>query len=286
MAESSRKGVAEALGTVVILSGFILVSRLAGKSDLLFFDVVALRFGVAAVLLMPFWLLRNKVNLLQPKMIVLGCTGGLGYAVLAYLGFSYAPAAHAAILLPGMLPFEVAVLSRMMLGERPSARRKAGLCAIAMGVVSLAAEAFAGEAATWKGDIAFVGASSLWALYTVLLRKWKVGVWDAMISCVLVTAFLYMPVYLLLLPKHIMIASWHMIAIQAFYQGFMAVIVAMILYLRAVEALGPSKVGVFMALVPGISGIAAIPLLHEPLTIFVALGIVFTSFGAWLGSRG
>ncbi len=82
------------------------------------------------------------------------------------------------------------------------------------------------------------------------MRKWNINVWDLTVSIALISAALYLPVYFLLLPKQIAIAPWDAIATQAFYQGIVVVIVAMMLYMRAVAALGPSKVGLCMAVVP------------------------------------
>jgi len=283
---SLSKGYLDAFFVILIWSGFILVSRMGGRSELLPYDVVALRFGTAAILLAPVWLFKRRVNLLDHKMLILALTGGIGYAVLAYLGFKFAPAAHGGILLPGTLPFGTALFSWLILKERPSAWRMSGLIAIALGIVCLAIEATDGASSYWIGDIAFITGSAFWAVASVLVRKWKINAWDVTIGSALITAILYLPVYFLWLPKNIAAAPFETIALQAFYQGFMAVIVAMVLYMRAVASLGPAKIGLFMALVPVLAGIAAVPLLGEPLSIYIILGLVFTSLGAWLGNRG
>ncbi len=281
-----KKGSLDALFVVLIWSGFVLISRLGGRSELLPYDVVALRFGTAALILLPYWLARNKAKLFKPKMLALGLTGGVGYCTLAYYGFKHAPAAHAGILLPGLLPFEATLLTWLILGERPSRLRAAGLFIIALGVCSLAMEMLMIGFSTWQGDIAFVAAGSIWALYSILVRKWQISAWDATIGCALISAMIYLPIYAVFLPKQIALVSWDIIALQAFYQGFMAMVVAMVFYMRAMKSLGPSGVGLFMALVPVISGIAAVPLLNEPLTVHIVLGLLLTSIGAWLGSRG
>jgi len=279
------KGTLDALFVILIWSGFILVSRIGGRSELLPYDVVALRFGTAAVFLAPIWFFKRRVNLLDPKMIILALTGGIGYALLAYLGFKYAPAAHGGILLPGTLPFGTALFSWIILKERPSAWRMSGLVAIALGIACLAAEASNGSP-HWRGDMAFITGSACWAVCSVLVRKWRIDAWDVTIGSALITAILYLPVYFFLLPKNIAAAPFATIALQAFYQGIMAVIVAMVLYMRAVASLGPTRIGLCMALVPVLAGFAAVPLLGEPLSVFVMLGLVCTSFGAWMGSRG
>jgi len=280
-----RKGMLDALLVLCIWSGFVLVSRLGGKSVLLPTDIVALRFGVAALVLLPLWVFRNKLNVLSPRIIALGLTGGIGYCTFAYMGFKYAPAAHGAILLPGLLPFEVAIFSFLMLGEKPTRRRLLGLASIALGVVCLAIDSMHSDAPHWLGDISFIIAGCFWAFYTMLVRHWQVSVWDATIGCAMVSAAIYLPIYLLFIPGNISAAPWDAILLQGFYQGIMAMVVAMVFYMRAVKALGPTQVGLFMALVPCVAGLAAVPLLGEPLTLPVIAGLFFTSLGAWVGSR-
>ena len=51
-----------------------------------------------------------------------GLLGGLMYALLAYSGFFYAPAAHASVLLPGSLPLWTSLLAVVVLGERIDGR--------------------------------------------------------------------------------------------------------------------------------------------------------------------
>ena len=89
----------------------------------------------------------------------------------------------------------------------------------------------------------------------------------------------------LALPKGIADASWSMLALQAGYQGVVAMIVAMMLYVYAVSTLGPGRVGTLMALVPPLAGLAAAPVLGEPLTGWLAAGLTLVGVGAYLGNR-
>lgn len=271
--------------TVAIWSGFIVITRLGGTSALTGYDVIALRFGTAAVLLFPFWFVRRDVRLLNKRMAILALTGGLGYSLLIYTGFKFAPAAHGAILMPGVLPFTVAFFVWVLLGERPSALRRVGLVVIAAGVACLAADTFQRNAATWLGDIMIFAASLCWAIYTVLVKRWRITPWQATEGVVLLTALVYLPVYALFLPTQLAAVSWPMIGLQAFYQGVMVTIVAMVLYMQTVGAIGPARTGMLMALVPALSSIAAIPILGEVLSVWLVTGLVLVSVGAYLGSR-
>ncbi|HJW03645.1 MAG TPA: DMT family transporter [Azospira sp.] len=280
-----RRGYFYAALTVAVWSGFILVSRLGGKSPLTGWDVTALRFGTAALVLFPIWLLRRPRLSFDGRTVILAITGGCGYGALVYAGFKLTSAAHGAVLLPGMLPFLVALMAWVVLGERPSAQRWAGLLGIAAGVACLATDSFGGSAGNWHGDLLILAASLSWAIYTVLVRRWQVSPWDATLGVGLVSAALYLPIYLLWLPKNLAAASLSTIALQAAYQGILAVIVAMMFFMRAVAILGPTKVGTLMALIPAVAGTAAAPLLGEPLSPWLVTGLVLVSLGAWVGSQ-
>ena len=122
MTASSRPawtGYAAALGVVLIWTGFILISRWGGKSALTGYDVLALRLGTAAVLLLPFCRDLPWSVWRDRRLWTLAGLGGVLYGVLVYTAFKFAPAAHGGILLPGMQPFLVTALLWGWLGERP-----------------------------------------------------------------------------------------------------------------------------------------------------------------------
>jgi hypothetical protein len=108
---SPTQGLIAALGTVVIWAGFILVSRLGGKTGLTGWDIVALRLGTASLVLLPFSLSLPRSVWTNLRLWTLALTGGLLFLTLVYAGFKLAPAAHGGILLPGMQPFLVTALA-------------------------------------------------------------------------------------------------------------------------------------------------------------------------------
>jgi drug/metabolite transporter (DMT)-like permease len=274
---------------VMIWSGFILVSRLGGVSPLTAYDTMALRFATASCILLPYWLIKRPVKLLDPHIIILALIGGIGYCLLVYLGFKSTPATHGALLLPGLLPFGNVVFACWIMGEALTRDRIVSLLVIATGVGCLAVEAFSGASgpnhSIW-GDVLIVGSSFCWALYGVLSRHWKIGPMASLTGVALVTAALYLPVYVLFLPKHIDIAPTSTLVTQIIYQGIIATTIAMWLYIRAQEIIGPSTVGAFMAMIPAIAGLAAVPLLDEHLSVWLVAGLFFVSCGAWLGVQG
>jgi len=273
--------------TVAIWTGFVLVSRMAGKGTLNAFDVAALRFGIAGLLLAPLLAVRGLGTLRAPKRFA-ACvlTGGIGYALLVYSGFYFAPAAHGSILLSGMMPFLTAILAWMFLDERPGPQKRLALVVIGGGVACMAVQTFQHGlgGGTWIGDLLFVSASTTWCVFTVLVRRWQIAPWDAATGVSVGSALVYIPVYLLLLPKHIGQAGWQEIALQGGYQGVLVVIVAMLLFTRAVGELGPTRVAAIMATVPALSALLAVPVLGEPLSGLLLTGIALVTVGALIGA--
>lgn len=271
---------------IVIWTGFMLVSRLGGTGSLTPFDVAAIRMGTAGVIVLPLWLRSGRSALLAPRVIALTVTGAFGYTLLTFSGFRLAPAAHAGILLSGFQPFAMAFCAWMVMGERPSPQRWAGIAVIAVGGATLGYGVFQDGLATWGGDAMFVGASFCWALYTVLARRWRISPWEVTINVAMLAALVYLPIYALALPKGISTAGLGEIALQAAYQGALAAVIQMVIYMRAVELLGPSRMGVLVALVPPLAAAAAVPVLGEPVTPIIAVSLLLVSIGVFVGNAG
>ena len=279
MNRQEKLGLIAGLLAVCCWSGFVLVARHGGQTPLLPWDQVALRFGVGGLLLLP-WARRWFV--FHWKGLVLVLVGGLGYGLTVYQGFKLTSAVHASVLLPGMIPFAAALFCVLLLRERPDGKRLTGLLLIAAGgLMMLDSGAHDGMR---PGDLWLLAAVSSWGCYTVLIRRWRIPPLSGAVTTAVGSALLYLPVYITLLPHRMHSAGWPDLLLQAFYQGVIATIVAMLLYLRAVVSIGPAAMGALMALVPVLSGLAAVPLLGESLNPQEAAALLVTSLGALFAS--
>lgn len=284
---SSRAGLIAAFFAICIWTGFILVSRHGGKSVLTGWDVTALRFGVGSLIALFF---LPRVTLPPYKVILLfSAFGGIGYSVVVYTGFRMAPAAHAAVLLPGSLPFATAVIAWLWLRHKPSPAQQIALMLVFIGITLTAADTLSHGAhltgTQMIGDLLFLCGSSSWAVFTLLLRRYPMPPLTAAVTTTLGSAILYLPVWWLFLPSTLVQAPPAEIAMQAAYQGVLVVFVAMMLYTFAVRSLGGQTVTLLMAIVPGLSALAAVPVLGEPLSLFTLAGLGAVTMGAVLGSR-
>ena len=301
-------GLAAAAITVLIWTSFIVIARASAAHTLLPLDIALLRIVGASSVLLPWawWLMRGarargeRVGSLLglsplPLRVTVqaGFFGGLMYAVLAYAGFFYAPAAHASVLMPGSLPLWTTLLALWLLHERVPAARVAGLVCIVLGDVLVGGasllKAFEGGE-VWKGDLLFMAAASCWATYTVTARRYGL---DAVRATMAITAFAcvaFVPLFVLattlgLWPTHIPQAGWGEIAFQAAFQGGGSVVISGITFTQMVRYFGPVRSTMITALVPGLSALGAVAVLGEPMHWNLLAGLVLVTGGILLGVR-
>jgi len=179
--------------TVLIWSSFIVVARASASHVLLPLDIAFARILGASSVLLPWtwWLMREarqrgeKVGSLWglsplPLRITVqaGLFGGLLYAVLAYIGFFYAPAGHASVLLPGSLPLWTTLLMWLFLREQIGMNRAIGLIMIVCGDILVGGmsllQAFEGGN-VWIGDLLFMVAALCWSVYSVTVRRYSLA---------------------------------------------------------------------------------------------------------------
>jgi drug/metabolite transporter (DMT)-like permease len=283
--DNIQKGYLYALAAALIWSGFILISRLGGISELGSYDVIAIRYISCSAIVLPIWWFKFRFNLLNAKLIACSLIGGLAYALCIFQGFKLVPASHAAILLPGLMPLFIIVFSFLINGERHSNEKWLGISVITLGIFTLFWPMLNNPQDLSSGHLYLVSGALCWAVFSVLIKRWEISPWQATVSLAVITCIIYVPFYVAFLPKNLSMAILPDIALQAFYQGFMATIVQMIFYVRAVQIIGPSSMGSMMAVVPLLSGISALFIFNEVATLELICGLTLVSLGAWLANN-
>jgi drug/metabolite transporter (DMT)-like permease len=227
--------------------------------------------------------------------LVLGFFGGLAYAPLAYTAFFFAPAAHGAVLMPGTLPLSTALVAAIVLGERFTRQRALGLALIACGGLMVGGasllKAFQGGD-VWIGDVLFVCASSTWAVYSVLARKYKVDAVQATIAITVFASLIYLPIYGALaylnglpslIQSHLADAPAREIVLQMLMQGVGSVVVSGISFTLMLKHFGPVRSTMLTALVPSLAALSAVFILGEPLYWNLIAGLVLALCGVVIG---
>ena len=194
------RGALYGLAAVSIWSGWIVVARLGLKTSLTPWDIAALRFGVAGLLLLPYvvskGLALDRLGWIGLAAIVLG---GGAPVLFANAGLMFAPAAHAGALFPGVMPLMVALLAAVLLREPFTAAKKIGFVLILFGVFGIAwgAGGDAIESRQTIGHLLFLGSALAWACYTVAMRHARLDGLHAAAIAAVGALVLYMPVYLM-----------------------------------------------------------------------------------------
>ena len=284
------QGAAWGLFAISIWVGWILLTRYGVTTSLSPYDITALRFTCAGLLLAPVvyrqgWGLR-QVGL--KSWLVIVCCAGVPYVLIASSGLQFAPAAHAGALIPGTMPLWAALLAMWFLKEKIAGVRKLGLMLIPIGIVIFVGAGLTDFASgNWRGHLLFLAAAMSWASFTVAMRSaGQAGFTPLQAAAVVsvVSALVYLPVYILFLPHRIMEAPIGPIVIQTIYQGVFVSIISLFAYARSVSILGASLGASFASLVPVLAMLSAIPLLGEWPRPSDYVGIAAITFGVFLSS--
>lgn len=274
--------------TVLIWACFALSMRAIGSSSLLTADVALIRFGLPALVLLPFLPSRlgrmTHVRPLDAVAVMVG--GGLPFFLLAAQGARDGSAAHVGAVIAGAAPLFVALFARFLEGRAIGVARLGALGLILAGVAVLATPAASVAVDPARGVLWLLAAASLWAAYTLGLKR--AGL-DA-ISCTL----------LLCLPSAVATAGLIFAGVLptglggfaltealpfVLVQGLGVGVLGGLAYATAVRRLGAGRSAAIGALAPAVTAVLAIPLLHEPLGLPVGIGVAVIVLGVVLVNR-
>lgn len=305
-------GIIAALVTIVIWTSFIVIARAtadpARGGALNPFDIALARMLGAGVVLLPLgWTMVRRDRAkgigassmfgLSPLSLrvtaTAGLFGGVMYAMVVYTGFVFAPAGHAAVLLPGSLPLWTALLAALFLGMRITRAHAIGLALIVGGDMlvggSSLLRAFDGGD-VWKGDLLFMASALCWASYGVLARHFMLDAVRATIAITVFAVFVYVPAYVVLLllewvPGRFFDAPWGQVLFQMAFQGLGSVVISGISFTKMIQHFGPVRSTMLTAVVPGLAAISAVIFLGEPLQWSLGIGLVLVTLGIVSGVR-
>jgi drug/metabolite transporter (DMT)-like permease len=276
------------LAAVSIWAGNIVVAGLGLRASLTPWDISAIRFAVAGIVLAPY-LMRQGLALDRLGWIgvVALVLGGAPTVLLANAGLLFAPASHAGALFPGVMPLIVAFLAAATLQEAFTPQKWMGFALIATGVLGIVWGS-GGTIGTSQsiGHLLFLGSALAFACYTVAMRCAHLdGLHAAAISAV-GSMIIYIPPYAMVAGAGIFHAPPCAVALQALVQGLLTAVISYIVYGRAVSILGASSGAAFAASCPAITALMAIPILGEWPTPIDWIAIISISAGVYVVSGG
>ena len=268
------KGYLAAGIAVLIWASYPVATRAAVTGAFAPQDLVTLRFGVGALLFVPYLLLhfRGIGRRAWLQGVPLTLFHGAGMAALAICGMQFAPANHAAALGPGVNAAWVALLGFLVFAQRPSRRAVVGAALCVSGVLLLAFWSVS-ERSLWTlaGDAMFLAASALAALYVLQLRRRGIDALQAAAIVSLYSALLVVPYYAWSAPASLAHVAPRELWWQVLWQGVLIGCVALIALNHAISRLGAERSSALVALVPVLTaGLAFVFLGEVPSAVEIA----------------
>jgi drug/metabolite transporter (DMT)-like permease len=253
-------------------------------------DLAFIRYAVAGAVLLP-WVLthtpRTLVGIGWRRGLLLSLLAGPLFVLIGASGYLFAPLAHGAVIQLGVLTLMSVCLAVLLLREHLSASRMIGLGVIITGLVTIAGPGLMdGQSQAWIGDLLFATAGSMFAVFTLLMRRWKLDAFATTAVVSVLSGIVYSPLYLAVVGTQRLTATPIALLIeQGVVQGLLSGIVALFTFARAVHYLGASRAALFPALAPAVAILLGVPLVGELPTIGQWCGLAICTLGLLIALR-
>jgi drug/metabolite transporter (DMT)-like permease len=255
------------LGSVLIYGANFVIGRHAVLNGFTPYDLAALRFGGAGLLLFPLFLkaggIQNCAGVGWKRGILLAIMSGAPMSMLQLNGLSYAPAAHGATIGPGTVSLMSAIGGAIIFGAIFSRQKIVGLFIVILGLIAFAvASGTSGSKDILIGDGLFLLMALIWGCYPLAVQKWKVDALTAT-AVLSILSLVYLPIYWAFLPSTMMTQPLWLILLHAFNQAVLNMIVGLWLWGWAARTIGAAETAKFPPLIPVVGTLLGIPMLGE-----------------------
>ncbi len=257
------------------------------------FTLASIRWFLACLFLLPFaWPhLRGQAAYIKQQIWVIALLGLLGiatYNTVLYLA-AHATTAINITLVSSSLPLITLLMRVLILKVRPTVWQMLGIAVSLLGVLIVIARADLAvlQALSFSGgDILILLIACVWAVYSVILRKYPLKLHAIAVLTLLIIAGLPMLIALMLL-------EWYLLppldlgleAAGVFvYVAIFPSILSYLFWGYGVKVLGPNIAALSCYLMPLFAALLAVPLLGESLYHYHFIGGALILLGLYLGS--
>jgi drug/metabolite transporter (DMT)-like permease len=284
----------ETLGVLIAIASSCLggtaaaVTRyLVGNADAV--TLAILRWGVGFLCVLPAALLmRVRWPQRDDWLAVAGlgvCYFGL-FFVLYNIAVSYTTAARASLAL-STLPLQTMLVGALLGIEALTVRKTIGVLVAMLGVfVALATGLSQAPAGAWRGELIMTGAVLCMAFYNVwsrplISRSSPLGYLTVGMGAGAVVLLL-----IGLLSGRVAVLATFGVSewIAGIYLGVAGGALAFILWVVALQKASPTRVANTMTVNPIAAGLLAVPLVGEPITWHLAVGLIAVFAGIWIAT--
>ncbi|ADW18025.1 protein of unknown function DUF6 transmembrane [Desulfobulbus propionicus DSM 2032] len=265
------------LAVVLIWSGWITLSRHGVHTHLQPADITLLRYWTAALVVSPLILRYPWTPTRLWQYLVIGLGVGFPYTMLSFYGLKVLRAAHAGVLVNGMLPVLGAVAAWLLFRQRIAGHRYAAIGLIfCSNLVMTGGSLFSPDQVA--GIVLLLAAALCYTLHMTGIRLWQMSWRDVIVIVPVVNVLIFTPLWFVF-PSGLSTATYHDMALQAIYQGVIVNVLALVCVAYAIHHLGTITVALFMSFVPVTTALLAWLLLGEALSPWELAGITGCSAG-------
>ncbi|MWV26865.1 DMT family transporter [Aurantiacibacter rhizosphaerae] len=248
------------------------------------------RWLLAALLLAPFaalQIMRNRAALVRqlPRLCVLGLFGSALFPFLMYVAAGYTTATKVGII-QTLMPLIAIGLSAAFFRGAIGRGVLAGAALSMAGVIVVITNGQPGMLLMQspnRGDLIMLAATACFALYSVLLARWRGPIPMAasmfVQACTAVAAMV--PIMLLTEAKDLEPAAVPLIA----YAGVLGSVAAPLLWMQGVALIGSSRASLLFNLLPLVTAGLAVVLLGEPLSAPLIIGAMLLLAGVVMAEQ-
>lgn len=273
------------LFAILFWAGNVVVSKMASHAispvAITFYRLVLALAVMSTFVLIPAWNNRHTIKQYWKQLALGGFLSVSLFQFLSYQAASTTTATNMAIV-TALIPLLTMILSSAMLKDRLSYGMLFGGALSFYGILYLLSHGSITD--IWKqgvhlGDGLMLIAAAGYALYGVLLKRWKMPIpaWQSNFvqSCF---AIVYVLPFFIFLPASQMQLNQQTIPLIVYASIFSSVLLSY-LWIEGVRHLGPNRNSIFMNLLPLFTALIAVALLGEHLQLFHYIGGGLTLLG-------
>lgn len=281
------KGHLLALTTITIWSSTFIISKWL-LDQMVPLQILLGRFIIAIIFLSIIHPRFKKPVSLREELLFLA----IGTALASYFVFENSALqwtySSNVSLIVATIPFMTGILSRLVF-KTPffTLRGVIGLVTSYLGVLIIIVNGSQLEGVMPIGDLLALGASLMFAVYSVFMLKTGAGYTLIQLTRkVFIYGFVSLTVMLLISGETLLPESLNGQGFASlFYLGLVASSLAFIFWNRAIQAIGPVKTNQYIYLIPVMTTLFASILLHEPVTWLTIAGAAMILAGLYLSEQ-
>ncbi len=250
-----------------------------------------LRFLIAFLIMLPiaFSSLQKAWPILKSHWHLLLVYGTLGIAIpggFAYISLHETSAINGAFIFTSS-PIFTLIIAWLLIGEKLTPLQWLGVMITLVGVLIIIGKGNIHLLLHMKfttGDLWMSANAICWAVYTVLIKHWKIAIdpLALLTSMILMGLLVVLPFCVAEILHHALITINLRNILTVLYAGTIGGAFAYFYYIRGVIAIGAAKTGLLIYLIPVFATLQAVLFLHETLHLYLLWAVIFMAAGILL----